>query len=125
MNHVETWEDMRTLLTEEFGGNRVLRNKKKNFRKITLKPSESLYDFINRFYNEATPLINSGVLTYDDAFDTLSTAISHDPKLGIFLETVKYQVGTICELKDAFQDIAEYHTKSKKKSVLYSLEAKT
>ena len=46
---IETWEDMKQLLIEKFGGDLSLEVKKDAFMHIAFKPKETLAEFADRF----------------------------------------------------------------------------
>ncbi|KAJ9078472.1 hypothetical protein DSO57_1006252 [Entomophthora muscae] len=65
---IVTWEDMKRLLIEEFGGDLSLEVKKDAFMHIAFKPKETLDEFADCFYIKGQQLITSQQLTPWEAY---------------------------------------------------------
>ncbi|KAJ9051683.1 hypothetical protein DSO57_1002382 [Entomophthora muscae] len=64
----ETWEDMKQLLIDKFGGDLSLEVKKDALIHIAFKPKETLAEVADRFYMEGQQLITSRQLTAHEAY---------------------------------------------------------
>ncbi|KAJ9074953.1 hypothetical protein DSO57_1001427 [Entomophthora muscae] len=56
---IKTWEEMKQLLIDKFGGGLSLEVKKDAFMHIAFKPKETLAEFLDSFYMEGQKLITS------------------------------------------------------------------
>ncbi|KAJ9072948.1 hypothetical protein DSO57_1021708 [Entomophthora muscae] len=65
---IETWEDMKQLLIDKFGGDLSLEVKNDAFMHIAFKPKETLAEFADRFYMEGQKLITRRQLTAHEAY---------------------------------------------------------
>ncbi|KAJ9051887.1 hypothetical protein DSO57_1039541 [Entomophthora muscae] len=72
---IVTWEEMKHLLIEEFGGDLSLEMKKDRFMHITFKPKGSLAKFADRFYVKGQQLIPSKQLTVHEAYTACAQAL--------------------------------------------------
>ena len=72
---ITSWNNMKQLLINEFGGDLSLEVKKDAFMHIAFKPKETLAKFANRFYLEGQQLITSKQLTAHEAYTACAQAL--------------------------------------------------
>ncbi|KAJ9081612.1 hypothetical protein DSO57_1012728 [Entomophthora muscae] len=106
---IVTWEDMKRLLIEEFGGDLSLEVKKDVFMYIAFKPKETLAEFANQFYIEGQQLITSCQLTPWEAYTVCSNALKVNQLLCLHFKTHKASLTSMKSIKTLLQDMHLTH----------------
>ncbi|KAJ9058569.1 hypothetical protein DSO57_1011024 [Entomophthora muscae] len=104
-----TWEDMKCLLIEEFGGDLSLEVKKDAFMHIAFKPKETLAEFANCFYIEGQQLITSCQLTPQEAYTACSEALKVNQLLCLHFKAHKASLNSMKSIKTLLQDMNLIH----------------
>ncbi|KAJ9078614.1 hypothetical protein DSO57_1004878 [Entomophthora muscae] len=100
---IETWEEMKQLLIDEFGGNLGLEVKKDAFIHNTFKPKETLAIFADRFYMEEQQLITSRHLIAHEAYMACAQALKVNQLLCLHLKSHKAMVSSMKSIKTFLQ----------------------
>ncbi|KAJ9084657.1 hypothetical protein DSO57_1022023 [Entomophthora muscae] len=102
---IVTWEDMKRLLIEKFGGNLGLEAKKDVFMNITFKPKKILAEFADYFYIEGQQLITSCQLTPQEAYTACSNALKVNQLLCLHFKAHKNSLNSMKSIKTLLQDM--------------------
>ncbi|KAJ9087815.1 hypothetical protein DSO57_1029296 [Entomophthora muscae] len=106
---IVTWEDMKCLLIEEFGGDLSLEVKRDAFMYIAFKPKETLAEFADHFYIEKQQLTASRQLTPHEAYTACSNALKENQLLCLHFKAHKVSLVSMKSIKTLFQDMDLNH----------------
>ena len=106
---ITTWEEMKTLLTEEFGGELSLEVKKDAFMHISFIPKETLAEFDNSFYIEGQQLITSKQLSVHKAYTACAQALKPNQLFCLHFKYQKTILKTMESIKTLLQDMHLTH----------------
>lgn len=107
---IETWEEMKQLLIDEFGGDLSLEVKKDAFMHIAFKPKETLAEFADRFYMEGQQLITSRQLTPHEAYMACAQALKVNQLLCLHFKAHKAMLSSMKSIKTLLQDMHLTHS---------------
>ncbi|KAJ9072112.1 hypothetical protein DSO57_1030503 [Entomophthora muscae] len=107
---IETWEDMKQLLIDKFGGDLSLEVKKDAFMHIAFKPKETLAEFADRFFLEGQQLITSRQLTAHEAYMACAQALKVNQLLCLHFRAHKAMISSMKSIKTLLQDMHLIHS---------------
>ncbi|KAJ9081993.1 hypothetical protein DSO57_1008950 [Entomophthora muscae] len=106
---IVTWEDMKQLLIEEFGGDLILEVKKDAFMNIAFKPKETLAKFADLFYIEGQKLITSCQLAPREGYTACYNALKVNQLLCLHVKVHKACLTSMKSIKTLLQDMRLAH----------------
>ena len=107
---ISTWDKIKQLLIDEFGGDLGLKVKKDAFMHFVFKSKEILAKFADRFDNKGQQLIKSRQLTPHKAYTACTQALKFNQLLCIHFKANRAMLTSIKSIKALLQDMHLTHS---------------